>query len=129
MGFKDIQGQGLNEQDWNLKVILSSDSQFLLHIRITQRPFRNSKVQASPSVVSIEFSVSVTQTVYFKSSKWFYVQPRLKTTHFSQFRREAAAQPGETAGLRSHHHLQTEVCDGLGSLPCLSHLTCWESWS
>lgn len=77
MGFQDTQGQGLYEQDWNLKFILSSDSQFLLHIRITLGPFRNSKVQASPSITSIRFSVSVTQTVYFKSSKWFYVPPRL----------------------------------------------------
>ena len=74
MGFKDIQGQGLNEQDWNLKVILSSDSQLLLYIRITQRPFRNSKVQASPSIVSIEFSVSVTQCILNLPSGSMYSQ-------------------------------------------------------
>lgn len=110
-------GQGLNEQDWNLKFILSSDSQFLLRIRITLGPFRNSKVQASPSITSIGFSVSVTQTVYFKSSKWFYVLPRLKTTNFSQLRQEAAAQRGEAACLKSHHHLQTEVCGWSSLLP------------
>ena len=74
MGFKDIQGQGLNEQDWNLKVILSSDSQLLLYIRITQRPFRNSKVQASPSSVAIEFSVSVTQCILNLPSGSMYSQ-------------------------------------------------------
>ena len=37
--------------------------------------------------------------------------------NFSQLRQEAAAQRGEAACLKSHHHLQTEVCGWSSLLP------------